>query len=75
MAYSKQKMSIDTRSCTRKFSQPVDSNAENELVCVCGSQTQVWRHLAEHPRRFGADKTGAIVEPSWGGLASNTALS
>jgi fructose-specific component phosphotransferase system IIB-like protein len=40
MAYSKQKMSIDTRSCTRKFSQPVDSNAENELVCVCGSQTQ-----------------------------------
>src|SRR5712692_6692856 len=34
-------MSIDTRPCTRKSSQPIDSNAENELVCVCDSQTQV----------------------------------
>jgi O-antigen/teichoic acid export membrane protein len=33
-------MSIDTRPCTRKSSQPIDSNAENELVCVCDSQTQ-----------------------------------
>ena len=33
-------MSIDTRPCTRKYSQLIDSNAENELVCVCDSQTQ-----------------------------------
>ena len=34
-------MSIDTRQCTKKSSQPIDSNVENELVCVCDSQTQV----------------------------------
>ena len=40
-AYGKRKMSIDTRQCTRKTSQLIDSNEENELVCVCDSQTQV----------------------------------
>src|SRR5678816_790882 len=39
-AYGKRKMSIDTRQCTRKTSQLIDSNEENELVCVCDSQTQ-----------------------------------
>jgi hypothetical protein len=34
-------MSIDTRQYTRKSSQPIDSNAENELMCVYDSQTQV----------------------------------
>ena len=43
-------MSIDTRPCTRKSSQPIDSNAENELVCVCDSQTQVYS-----PTTFGLD--------------------
>jgi hypothetical protein len=48
-AYGKQKMSIDTRLCTRKSSQPMDSNAENELMCVCHSQTQVSPNLASRP--------------------------
>jgi len=39
-AYGKRKMNIDTRQCTRKSSQQIDSNEENELVCVCDSQTQ-----------------------------------
>src|SRR5436305_11052669 len=34
-------MSIDTRPCTRKSSQHIDSNVENELICACASQTQV----------------------------------
>jgi hypothetical protein len=44
-AYGKRKMNIDTRQRTRKSSQQIDSNAENELICVCDSQTQA--HHAE----------------------------
>src|SRR5678816_597781 len=52
-AYGKRKMSIDTRQCTRKTSQPIDSNEENELVCVCDSQTQGkvnWSDLSRFER-------------------------
>jgi hypothetical protein len=50
-AYGKRKMSIDTRQCTRKSSQSIDSNEENELVCVCDSQTQAFPSRGIAPSR------------------------
>ena len=32
---------LDTRPCTRKYAQRIDSKSEIELVCVCDPQTQV----------------------------------
>src|SRR5438067_4483779 len=56
-------MSIDTRPCTRKSSQPIDSNAENELICVCHSQTQGGRkrlfNAAIHALRMRVERTFA----------------
>src|SRR5262249_630296 len=34
----------------------------------------VWRHVAQHPGGFEPHKTGAIVEPSRGGVAGDRAL-
>src|SRR5215510_5842971 len=45
--YGKRKMHIDTRTCTRKSAQRIDSNSESELVCVYDPQTQ-----AETQRTF-----------------------